>query len=162
MPRPFLLSFVRLLRTALSLGELQIVPDAPGRVRAPKPQFQEAGLPWRSTSRRKVLLRGVWRRQENITMQEVRAVGLLGRHLARSQGDWNQRYLLMVDSSSTIGCYTKGRSSVWGHLIQCRRLLAIYVMTGIKFIFRWVSTKFNFADGPSRGWKRPGVVPEQP
>lgn len=86
-------------------------------------------------------------------------MGLLARHASRSVKEWGQRFLLLVDSAATIGCVTKGISSVFSLLLQMRRLLAIVMVTGLRLILRWTPSHWNFADWPSRGGPC-GVAPD--
>ncbi len=64
---------------------------------------------------------------------------------------WHKRYRVMMDSIASIGARAKGRSGIYAMLLQCRRLAAIALATGIRFVLRWTPGAWNFADGPSRG-----------
>jgi len=143
--------YFRRLAQAIEGGLLQLGGRAGELGRPPKPAFQECGLPWRSVSQWETVFRGEWAREEPITVQEVRTLGLLSRHLSRAQGSWGSRFLVLMDSMGSIGCHEKGRSGSFPMLLQCRRLAAAALALGIRFILRWVPTHWNFADGPSRG-----------
>ena len=154
----FIRRYVELAAEAAAHG-LLAPGQRPGELgRPPKPAFQEAGLPWRDVSRWGTVFRGKWAKEEPITWQELRTLGLLGRHLSRVRGAWHQRYLVLMDSLSSIGAFEKGRTGVYPMLIQCRRLCAIGLTTGIRFVLRWTPGKWNYADGPSRGFPC-GVAP---
>ena len=105
----------------------------------------------RSTEKWELVFRGEWEREDPITVQEMRTLGILGRHLSRARGAWDQRYLVLMDSLGSIGPHEKGRSGVFAMLVHLRKLCVISLVTGIRFVLRWVPSKFNFADGPSRG-----------
>jgi len=139
---------------ARKAAEQSLLPPGqrPGELgRPPKPAFQEAGMRWRSTEKWELVFRGEWEREDPITVQEMRTLGLLGRHLSRARGAWDQRYLVLMDSLGSIGAHEKGRSGVFAMLVHLRKLCVISLVTGIRFVLRWVPSKFNFADGPSRG-----------
>lgn len=158
-PTAFSAVLANILAVVLKEGVLRARPELAGRTKAPKPQFQEAGLCWRDPTEWALSFKGTWDREEPITQQEVRTVGLLARHLARAKSNWGLRLLVLVDSMASIGALSKGRSSIYGILLQCRCFCAISMVTGIRFTLRWCSTLFNYADGPSRGFPV-GLAPE--
>ncbi len=59
--------------------------------------------------------------------------------------------MVFVDSLVTLGCFSKGRSSVPVFLHLCRKMAAICLATGARFFWRYVASELNVADGPSRG-----------
>ncbi len=97
-------------------------------------------MPWREESRWQTVVRGTWGKEEPITWQELRTLGLLGRHL-----------LVLMDSMAAIGAHEKGRSGIFAMLLQCRRLAAVAMAAGVRFVLRWTPGRWNFAGGPSRG-----------
>ena len=91
-------------------------------------------------------------------MLEAKTVLLCLRHRVRSQASWKKRHMVMVDSQVSLGAITKGRSSRRGMNYVCRRIGALQLAFLVKPYLRWVPTKRNFADGPSRGFPV-GVAP---
>ena len=59
--------------------------------------------------------------------------------------------MVFVDSLVTLGCFSKGRSSIPVFLHLCRKMAAICLATGARFYWRYVASEQNVADGPSRG-----------
>ena len=60
------------------------------------------------------------------------------------------RFLLLIDSSSLLGAFAKGRSSSGRLNLFCRALAAIQACLESRGLFAWVRTDLNPADGPSR------------
>ena len=60
------------------------------------------------------------------------------------------RFLLLVDSTSLLGAFAKGRSSSGRLNLFCRALAAVQACLESRALFAWVSTDLNPADGPSR------------
>eukprot|EP00969_Alexandrium_andersonii_P284055 12558463-Alexandrium_andersonii.AAC.1 len=59
--------------------------------------------------------------------------------------------MLFVDSQVTLCCLSKGRSSRLALNYVCRRVAAHSLAFDARLAVRWVPTKRNHADGPSRG-----------
>jgi hypothetical protein len=109
-------------------------------------------------SRWKESFRWKWEKEEHINILESAAVVTAIRHKCRRTSAWGKRHLVMVDSQVALGALTKGRSSRPGVNLACRRLGALSLAHQIKLYMRWVPTKRNLADGPSRGFAL-GVAP---
>ena len=60
------------------------------------------------------------------------------------------RFLLLIDSSSLLGAFAKGRSSSGRLNLFCRSLAAVQACLQSRGLFAWVRTDLNPADGPSR------------
>ena len=60
------------------------------------------------------------------------------------------RYLTLIDSTSLLGAFAKGRSSSGRLNAFCRALAAVQGALESRALFAWVSTDLNPADGPSR------------
>ena len=65
------------------------------------------------------------------------------------------RVLLLIDSSSLLGAFAKGRSSSMLLNAMCRLLAATETIAECRLLFSWVRTNINPADEPSR------LVPDQ-
>ena len=81
------------------------------------------------------------------------------RHKSRQMTCWGRRHLLLTDSQITMGLLTKGRSSRPALNSVARKAAAIQLAFEMRFYLRWVPTKRNHADGPSRGF---GIGPAPP
>ena len=125
----------------------------------PKPASLRAGQNWESRDRWRMLFKGRWRKREGIAVSELRCLTILGRHLSKTRANWHHRYLMLSDSLAAGGAAAKGRSSVFGMLMQCRQLLVLSVVYGIRIITRWIPSYYNNADHPSRGGPV-GVAPD--
>ena len=84
-------------------------------------------------------------------MQEMRTAALLCKHLARSSAAHHRKYLVLCDSQVVVGACRKMRSSSYPLLRQLWCMAAIFFATGVRLVLRWIPTKENPADGPSRG-----------
>jgi hypothetical protein len=60
------------------------------------------------------------------------------------------RFLILIDSTSLLGAFAKGRSSSGRLNLFCRALSAIQACLESRGLFAWVRTDLNPADGPSR------------
>ena len=58
---------------------------------------------------------------------------------------------MSVDSQVTLGSASKGRSSRPGINFLLRKMASVLVAHDMRAFLRWVPTKRNYADGPSRG-----------
>ena len=106
---------------------------------------------WDPISRWKELFRWTWDLQEHINLLELRAAFAAYRHACRSTRSWRCRHMLFVDNQVVLGIISKGRSSKAGLNHILRRIGALALATRCRFYVRWVPTKRNYADGPSRG-----------
>lgn len=106
---------------------------------------------WEDIGRWKLQMKGKWETEEDIAVQELRTLTLVGRHIARDHWNWFTRSLAISDSVSAIGAAQKGRSSVFPMLRLCRRLLSVAVGVGIRLVPRWIRSERDFSDNHSRG-----------
>jgi hypothetical protein len=113
---------------------------------------------WGSPELWQVAIRGKWKRREHINVLEARAAVQAARRLGRTEGARGKKALGITDSRVVQGAFSKGRSSSSSLQPLCRRLAAIQLGLRIRIRWRWISTKFNCSDAPSRGRKHPGVV----
>ena len=114
---------------------------------------------WDKLSRWKEVCRWNWRHDEHNNIGETRALLVSIRHLARTRSNWVKRALLFTDSMVALGVLTKGRSPSWPLLRLARQAAAGQVAVGLRCYCRYVETKRNCADGPSRGFGI-GVAPQ--
>ena len=139
-----------------SESEGKFPPPARGRApirrrmgeRIPAPPLSSTWLPvarWATT------YRGLWRHAVHITIQELRTVVGLLRHLARSRRNWGHKVLLLIDSMAALGVIAKGRSSSLPLLRLARQVCAISLAFDIRPAPRYIPSEVNPSDGPSRG-----------
>ena len=114
---------------------------------------------WDPLARWTEVLRLKWRIADHNNLGEIRILVLALRRLSRSRASWDKRVLLISDSLVAIGALAKGRSPSWPVLRLCRMAAAVQLACGIRPYWRWVPSKRNHADGPSRGFPI-GVAPE--
>ena len=106
-------------------------------------------------------MNGVWEQVQHINVLECRAALTALRRAVRSRESWGRRAMLFVDSQVTLCALSKGRSSRPQINHACRRACACSLAFDLWVVYRWVPTKRNHADGPSRGFPL-GVAPEDP
>ena len=111
----------------------------------------EIGPPWRKQSRWHLIAMKEWEKEEHQTVLECRAAVAILRRMSRAPRHWRRRVLIITDSLVTLGCLAKGRSSSRSLLHLCRQAGVVQLVTGLRPVFRWVSSPNNVADGPSRG-----------
>ena len=104
---------------------------------------------------------GRWDASEHINIQEVRVVSMLYRFLGRDYLQWGRRHLSFADSLVTIGALRKGRSGSLPLLRLVRRCAACALAYDMHVVCRWVPTKVNWADWPSRGRRLPTSRPTE-
>ena len=114
---------------------------------------------WDPLARWSEVVRLRWRIADHNNLGEVRILVLALRRLARSSRSWDKRVLCISDSLVAIGALSKGRSPSWPVLRLCRMAAAVQLAAGIRPYFRWVPSKRNHADGPSRDFPI-GVAPD--
>ncbi len=59
--------------------------------------------------------------------------------------------MFFTDPMASLGAATKGRSSSYPLLRQCRVLYALALGLEIHIKLRWIESERNMSDGPSRG-----------
>jgi hypothetical protein len=116
------------------------------------------GANWTNPKRWRVVIRGRWKRQEHNNVLEGRAALQSLRRLSRSSRNWGTRVLMLGDSQVIQGCFSKGRSSCYPLLLLGRRLASLLLATRMRLGIRYVNTKVNPSDAPSRGSLFPGVA----
>ena len=101
-------------------------------------------LPWRITRAYK------FRRKMHINYQEMKALGVEVKYLARGSGR-RRRHLYFSDSWVVAGAWTKGRSSSLRLNSILRSLLPYMIAGELSIAVLWIKSGSNFANAPSRG-----------
>ena len=117
------------------------------------------GANWDPLERWSEVLRLKWKLADHNNLGEIRIMVLALRRLSRSSASWDKRVLLIGDSLVAIGALAKGRSASWPVLRLCRMAAAVQIACGIRPYLRWIPSKRNHADGPSRDFPI-GSAPE--
>ena len=106
-----------------------------------------------------------WKEKEASNILETRMVVLALKRIGRQREFWGKKLVLAVDNLATLGVMGKGRSSVRALLRLARTAGALCLAYGFRLLLRWVVSKKNHADGPSRqvglGYKEPGRKDEE-
>ena len=126
--------------------------EAPERI-SRKSLVQAAGAWIDNLQRWHEVFRTTWPIGEASNVIEARMVLLAARHLARARSNRNCRIVLFTDNLAALAVLSRGRTSAPSLLATCRGLAAIALSAGIKLQLRWVPSRRNHADGPSRGKK---------
>lgn len=100
-----------------------------------------------------------WKAHEHNNIGELRMVVGGVRHAARSRAAMQTRILCITDSMVALGGVARGRSSSFPLNRLLRQLAAVTLPLGIKVYCRFVGSKRNCSDGPSRGYPI-GQAPE--
>ncbi len=95
--------------------------------------------------------RGRWRQKEHINVQELRVIGGICPRLSLQRRAWRRRVLIFSDSLVALGCVMQGGSGSFPLWRQCRILCALSLGLQIRPLVRWIESKRNWSDGPSRG-----------
>jgi hypothetical protein len=127
----------------------------PGIVRARVRRKESCRAPevseeWDPLSRWSEVFRVRWVKTEPSTAVECLTVVASVRHYTRAAWCRDQRLFFIVDNQATIGAFLKGRSSARRMLQLCRQLAGSTLSCGVRLVMRWISSKRNHADGPSR------------
>ena len=117
------------------------------------------GQNWSVLTRWTELFRTRWKVAEHNNVGELRMAVAALRHLSRSRRHWDSRVMLIGDSLVAIGVLAKGRSSSPPLLRLARQAASVQLILGVRLYLRWVESKRNLADGPSRGHPI-GIAPE--
>ncbi len=107
----------------------------------------------------KVAFAHAWKKAEHNNVGEARAAAWATRRLAHA-GVRDRRCVVWSDSQVVIGAFAKGRSGSRALNTLCRRQCALSLLFGLRVQLRYVPSADNFADGPSRGSRYPGVARE--
>lgn len=91
-----------------------------------------------------------WRAAEHINSLELRAVSTAVRRVLSSPATIRRRLLVLCDSQVAVGALAKGRSSSRLLLLRLRPLTALLLASGLHLCTRWLPSRLNPADGPSR------------
>ena len=92
-----------------------------------------------------------WRWKEHIASLEA---SILSSSIewAISKNLTSQQFIILTDSSATLGCMTKGRSSIRGLLARCRKAASLVHAHNLYPRLAFTPTSCNPADGPSRSF----------
>ncbi|MCP2504969.1 MAG: hypothetical protein NLN65_06720, partial [Candidatus Poseidoniaceae archaeon] len=104
----------------------------------------------------KVVHGSFFSRQEHITKSEGRALDLSIRHALRNTVNMHKRHVFLVDNMSLCLAMIRGRSSSPALIDITRRGGALALVSGGRFIYRWIPSEWNPSDGPSRGVRPDG------
>ena len=91
-----------------------------------------------------------WCEKEQIHLLEGEALILGMRWLLRSKESLHKRVVIMGDNQSLIGAVCKGRSSKSRFNRICQRVASLALAGDVEIVMRYISSKNNPADGPSR------------
>ena len=93
-----------------------------------------------------------WRRLQHINILEGHSLVRAAERVTQIAHRGGKQHLILTDSLVCLGLCEKGRSSRPMLNRVTRRLAALALGYRQHFLFRWVSTKLNPADGPSRSF----------
>ena len=91
-----------------------------------------------------------WLREEHIHLLEGRASLKALSHATRSPGLRDSRVLFLCDNMSVVMSFNKGRARSFPLLRLCRKACASALAAGVVGTWRYVETKRNCADEPTR------------
>jgi len=91
-----------------------------------------------------------WRDAEASNILETRMLMYTIQHVARAHHFHENRILLFTDNLAALSVVSRGRSSARALRFVCRVVAAYTLGCGIKLMLRWVQSRRNHADGPSR------------
>ena len=117
-----------------------------------------AAVSWEPLDRWIECFRWRWRQSGHINHLECMAFLAAVKHHSRVQENWEKRVLILTDSQVTLAVMSKGRSSRPLLNRVARTMSCFQLVYGIRAVARWIPTKRNHADGPSRGCAL-GVAP---
>lgn len=120
----------------------------PRMMKRPPPSVHEC---FDDVGRWRLTWKGRWRQREHINVLELRTITKLARRLSLQRGCWGRKIVFLTDSMAAMGAATKGRSSAFPLLRQCRVLAALSLGLEIHMKLRWIESERNISDGPSRG-----------
>eukprot|EP00971_Amphidinium_carterae_P156831 3108908-Amphidinium_carterae.1 len=155
------------IRTGYGQFILASSPNAPSRSSADRtqargkldsdmtliPSFHALADRWFDPSSFQLVLKRPWRCvRTHINVKEA-IVCLLGlKHLARSLANHGQRAVILTDNQAALGALEKGRSRSFHLNVVCQQFAAYSIGAGIAVRMRYVNTKHNVADLPSRAF----------
>ena len=91
-----------------------------------------------------------WGLPEAIHVLEARGCTSALRHLTRSMSFRDVNVVILNDNLGVVMALSRGRSSHFALLQQCRRVLALSVCCGLTVSWRWIPSELNPADAGSR------------
>ena len=91
-----------------------------------------------------------WGVEEKIHVLEARGCVAAVRHLVRSMSFRHTNVVILNDNLGVILAMSRGRSSHFALLQQCRRILAFGLACGLHITWRWIPSELNPADAGSR------------
>lgn len=98
----------------------------------------------------RVIRRGRWKREEHVNILEIRAARMAVDHAVRKGIVRGEVRTILGDSRVALGALSKGRSSSWQLLRECRKAASTLLSSGLNVNWVWIDTKSNPADVPSR------------
>ena len=116
--------------------------------RRPPPSVHEC---FDALGRWRLTWKGTWRQREHINVLELRTISKLARRLSLQRRCWGRKVMFLTDSMASLGAATKGRSSSFPLLRQCRVLCALALGLELHVKLRYIESERNMSDGPSRG-----------
>lgn len=99
----------------------------------------------------KLTWKGRWAQREHINVLELRTITKTMRRLSMMRGCWRKKILILTDSMAALGSASKGRSSSYPLLRQCKVLCALQLGLQMLGKYRYIESERNPSDGPSRG-----------
>ena len=136
----------------LSVAPMSRDPEGTTHQQLRKERVPEVAECWDSLARWRICYKTQWVRREHNNISELRTVVAAFRNAVRTRSNWGCRVLVITDSLVALGAGARGRSSSYPLNRLLRQLAATVLATKIKTYLRWIGTKRNAADGPSRGF----------
>lgn len=132
-----------------------VAPKAGARLRAPQVHSR-----WLVVERWRERYRFRWEHgSEGSNILETRTVLSSVRHIGRSKKYWGLRVVMVSDNLCSVGCISKGRSNSWPLAMICLQISGYLLGYELYLLMRWIESRRNYADGPSRG-RRLGYLEE--
>ena len=134
-------------RSKFLLGESQAKTRSLIRI----PGFSDISSSWSDEKQWTLIAAKPWKDiNEHINIKEAK-VALMGlRRLCRTERNFGHRCLSLCDNQVAVFVFSKGRSGTSSLNNLCRRAAAYQVGCNIRWHIRYIASKDNPADGPSR------------
>lgn len=115
------------------------------------PGFSEISSTWSEEKQWNLIAAKAWKNvHEHINIKEAK-VALMGlRRFCRTESNFGHRCLSLCDNQVAVFVFSKGRSGTSSLNNLCRRAAAYQVGCNIRWHVRYIASKDNPADGPSR------------
>jgi len=94
--------------------------------------------------------RTMWQDSEVSNVVEARMLLYAIRHASRARHHHGSRILLFTDNLAALSVISRGRSSARSLRFICRGVASYSLGCDIRLLLRWVESRRNHADGPSR------------